>query len=139
MSSASMAEWLRAWATLGHDEAMEAGGREFDPRPGHYSRMRFYFLVQPGNWHDGFTLNWTFVRFNGFSHLNVPFLQNSEFIWNVVLAVNYRPSAPFLYEVASRVKSCRFADYYYYYIFSFQGVSCLSVMSINHQPPLAEL
>ena len=26
---------------LGHDEAMEAGGREFDPRPGHYSRMRF--------------------------------------------------------------------------------------------------
>ena len=29
MSSASMAEWLRAWDTLGHDEAMEAGGREF--------------------------------------------------------------------------------------------------------------
>ena len=25
----------------GHDEAMEAGGREFDPRPGHYSRMSF--------------------------------------------------------------------------------------------------
>ena len=25
----------------GHDEAMEAGGREFDPRPGHYSRMNF--------------------------------------------------------------------------------------------------
>ena len=24
---------------LRHDEAMEAGGREFDPRPGHYSRM----------------------------------------------------------------------------------------------------
>ena len=22
-----------------HDEAMEAGGREFEPRPGHYSRM----------------------------------------------------------------------------------------------------
>ena len=68
MSSASMAEWLRAWDTLehhdeamkaggrefslhgrvvkgvghlGHDEAMEAGGREFDPRPGHYSRMSF--------------------------------------------------------------------------------------------------
>ena len=64
-----MAEWLRAWATLaighdeaieaggrefslhgrvvkgvghlGHDEAMEAGGRELDPRPGHYSRMSF--------------------------------------------------------------------------------------------------
>ena len=26
---------------LGNDEAMEAGGREFDPRPGHYSRMSF--------------------------------------------------------------------------------------------------
>ena len=26
---------------LGHDEAMEAGGREFDPRPGHYSRISF--------------------------------------------------------------------------------------------------
>ena len=26
---------------LGHDEAMKAGGREFDPRPGHYSRMSF--------------------------------------------------------------------------------------------------
>ena len=24
---------------LGHDEAMEAGGREFDPRPAHCSRM----------------------------------------------------------------------------------------------------
>ena len=26
---------------LGHDEATEAGGREFDPRPGRYSRMSF--------------------------------------------------------------------------------------------------
>ena len=26
---------------LGHEEAMETGGREFDPRPGHYSRMSF--------------------------------------------------------------------------------------------------
>ena len=26
---------------LGHIEATKAGGREFDPRPGHYSRMRF--------------------------------------------------------------------------------------------------
>ena len=44
-SSASTADWLRVtghvkghwlrvtWVT-GHDEAMEAGGREFDPRPG---------------------------------------------------------------------------------------------------------
>ena len=29
MSSASMAEWLRAW-NIGHDEAMKAGGREFE-------------------------------------------------------------------------------------------------------------
>ena len=46
---------------LGHDETMEAGGREFEPRPEPYSRMSF-------------------------SHLNVPFLQNSElfnFIWNL--------------------------------------------------------
>ena len=28
-------------------------------------------------------------------------------------AVNYRPSAPFLYEVASRVKNCHFGDCYY--------------------------
>ena len=28
---------------------------------------------------------------------------------------NYRPSAPFLYEVASHVKNCYFGDYYYYY------------------------
>ena len=26
---------------LGHVEVMEAGGCEFDPRPGHYSRMSF--------------------------------------------------------------------------------------------------
>ena len=26
---------------LGHDEATEAGGREFDPRPGHHSRTSF--------------------------------------------------------------------------------------------------
>ena len=26
---------------LGDDEALEAGGREFDPRPGRYSRINF--------------------------------------------------------------------------------------------------
>ena len=38
-----MAEWLGAWDTLVlcHDEAMEAGGREFEPRPGHCSMMSF--------------------------------------------------------------------------------------------------
>ena len=48
---------------LGHDEAMEAGGREFEPRPAHYSRMS---LFQAG------------------SYMCVS-STNSEFIWNVVL------------------------------------------------------
>ena len=30
---------------------------------------------------------------------------------------NYRPSAPFLYEVASHDKNCHFGDYYYYYYY----------------------
>ena len=54
---------------LGHDEAMEAGGLEFNPRPGHYNMMSYSPTRQ-------------LVRF---SHLNVSFFQNSEFIWNVVL------------------------------------------------------
>ena len=37
----SVAEWLRAWDTLTMFEAMVAGGREFNPRPGQYSRMSF--------------------------------------------------------------------------------------------------
>ena len=32
---------IKSVGHLGHGEAMEAGGREFDPRPGHYSRMSF--------------------------------------------------------------------------------------------------
>ena len=32
---------------------------------------------------------------------------------------NYRPSAPFLYEVASHVKNCDLGDYYYYIIICF--------------------
>ena len=32
---------VRGVGHLGNDEAMEAGCREFDPRPGHYSRMSF--------------------------------------------------------------------------------------------------
>ena len=36
----------------GYDvKAIEAGGREFDPRPGHYSRMTDECLVQPDNWY----------------------------------------------------------------------------------------
>ena len=44
----------------------------------------------------------------------MPFFQNSEFIWNIVHAwgsSNYRPSAPFLYEVASHVKNYHFGNY----------------------------
>ena len=41
-STASVAEWLRAWDTLTMFEAIQcAGGREFNPRPGQYSRMSF--------------------------------------------------------------------------------------------------
>ena len=32
---------VKGMGHLGHEEAMETGGREFDPRPGHYSRMSF--------------------------------------------------------------------------------------------------
>ena len=46
-----------------------------------------------------------------FSHLNVPLFQNLEFIWSIVGSSNYRPSAPFLYEVASHVENCHFGDY----------------------------
>ena len=41
IDTVSMAEWLMAWDTPGHVEAMEGGGREFEPRPGHYSRMSY--------------------------------------------------------------------------------------------------
>ena len=49
---------------IGHDEAIEAGGREFDARPEHYVGWVFSPTRQP-------------VRF---SHPNMPFFQNSEFI-----------------------------------------------------------
>ena len=32
---------VKGMGHLGHDEATEAGGREVDPRPRHYSRMSF--------------------------------------------------------------------------------------------------
>ena len=43
-----------------------AGGREFDPRPGPYSRMSFSSDQVTGT---------------VFSHLNMPFLPNSELIY----------------------------------------------------------
>ena len=75
---------------LGHNEAMEAGGLEFDE-----------FLVQPGNRY-GFLI-WMCLSFpilNLFGMLSP---------WG---SGNYRPSAPFLYEVAGDVKNCHFGDYY---------------------------
>ena len=63
---------IRAWDTLTMFEATVcglklrcAGGREFDPRPGQYSRMSFSSDQVTGT---------------VFSHLNMPFLPNSEFI-----------------------------------------------------------
>ena len=47
-----------------------AGGREFEPRPGHYSRMSFSSDQVTGT---------------VFPHLNMPFLPNSKFIYNIVL------------------------------------------------------
>ena len=61
----AVAEWLRAWDTLTIFEATCAGGREFDLRPRQYNRMRFSSDQ---------------VTATVFSHLNMPFLPNSEFI-----------------------------------------------------------
>ena len=47
-----------------------AGGREFDPRPGQYSRMSFSSDQVTGT---------------VYPHLNMPFRPNSEFIENIVL------------------------------------------------------
>ena len=73
------------------------GGREFEPRPGQYSRMSFSFDQVTGM---------------VFPYLKMPFLQNSELILFRTLSSwgsgNYRPSAPLLYEVASHVKQLPF-------------------------------
>ena len=67
-----MAEWLRAWDTMTMFEIRCAGGREFDPRPGQYTRVVGSFF-HPTR------------RLVRFPHLNMPFLPNSEFIYNIVL------------------------------------------------------
>ena len=75
MAIASMAEWLRVWDTLAMLKLWSAGGREFDPRPGHYSIGRVFSPTR---------------QLVCFSHLNsMPFFPNSEFIQNVVLAVKH--------------------------------------------------
>ena len=72
-----------------------AGGREFNQRPGQYSRMSFSF--------DQVTVKvfliWTCLSFK---ILNLFRTLSS---WG---SSNYRPSAPFLYEVASHVKKLPF-------------------------------
>ena len=82
---------------LGHDEVMEAGCREFDPRPG----MSFYFSPTR--------------RLVRFSHLNMPSFKILN-LFGILLSPwgssNYRPYAPFLHEVASHVNNCHFGDYY---------------------------
>ena len=50
-----------------------------------------------------------------FSHPNVPFFLNLFGMLSPWGSSNYRPSAPFLCEVASHVKNCHFGDYGYCY------------------------
>ena len=62
-----MAKWiLKGVGHIGHLEAMEAGCREFEPRPGHYSRMSFCSLtrqlVRFSHPHFKFILNAVLVR-----------------------------------------------------------------------------
>ena len=82
---------------LGHDEAMEVGGREFDPRPWHYSRMSFLSNQATGTVFSS-ELCLSFIILNIFGIL---------FSWG---SSNHRPPAPFLCEVASHVKNCHFGD-----------------------------
>ena len=72
-----------------------AGGREFDPRPGQYSRMSF--SSDPGDWY-GFLI-WTCLS------IQILNLFRTLSSWG---SGNYRPTAPLLYEVASHVKKLPF-------------------------------
>ena len=82
-----------------------AEGREFDPRPGQYSRMSFSSDQVTGT---------------VFPHLNMPFLPNSKFILNIVLVGKQKLQSisTFLYniEVASHVKKLQFRPYILLYI-----------------------
>ena len=78
-----------------------AEGREFKPRPGHYSRMSFSSDQVTGT---------------VFPHLNMPFLPNSKFVYNIVLvgSINYTVDLDFpllVLEVASHVKNCHSGPY----------------------------
>ena len=101
---------------VGHlDEAMGPGCRDFSLHGWTLAMMKLWrrevvgsipdeFLVQPGNWY-GFLIC-----------ICLPFkILNLFGILSPWGNSNYRPSAPFLHEVASHVKNCHFGDYYYYY------------------------
>ena len=88
-SVCSIAQWLgrgTPWTCL---KLRRAEGREFEPRPGQYSRMSFSSDQVTGT---------------VFSHLDMPFLLNLFTTLSSWGSDNYRPSAPLLYEVASHVK-----------------------------------
>ena len=76
-----MVEWLRAWDTLA---TMEAGGREFNPRPGHYSRMSFESSQVTG------------MVFSSECAFLSKFRIYLEYVLSPWGSSNYRPSAPFL-------------------------------------------
>ena len=63
------------------------------------------FSSDPGDWY-GFLI-WTCLS------VQILNLFRTLSSWG---SGNYRPSAPFLYEVASHVKNCHSGNYYYYYI-----------------------
>ena len=48
---------------------------------------------------------------------------------------NYRPSAPFICEVASHVKNCHFGDYYYYYYYYSRLVACPNQYDLFFRTP----
>ena len=86
---------VRAWDTLIMLTLRRSEGREFDPRPGQYSRMSFSSDQVTGT---------------VFPHLNMPFLPNSKFIYNIVLVGKQKLQSisTFLYniEVTSHLKNC---------------------------------
>ena len=72
------------------------GGREFNPRPGQYSRMSFS---------SGQVTGKVFSPEHAFPSKFWIYLEHSMIHYIVLVgSSNYRPSAPFLYDVASHLK-----------------------------------
>ena len=121
----SMAEWLRAWDTLVTRKLWRRGVVSSVPnRGGGGGGGRGEGGGGGGgNWY-GFVI-WTWLSFK---ILNLFGILSS---WG---SSNHRRSAPFLYEVASRVKNRHFSDYYYYYYYY-----CFCFFSILCRLPYAGL